>query len=70
MKKNKIPLECYVDIFKQILNLHNELFVDDNRFKLIAVDVTYNNIKGLLETSLNPKIFLDLLISITIFHYI
>ena len=57
-KDRMIPHTFYKDLFYKVRNLHNENYKSNDKFNLIAVDGTYNNtnvnnVKGLLETSLN-----------------
>jgi hypothetical protein len=61
-KEKNIPTYLYSEIYKNLLNLYNEFFIDKDIKRLIAVDGTYNNtnvynIKGYLETSLNLRFF-------------
>jgi hypothetical protein len=61
-KEKNIPLNFYFSLFKKLFDLYNDLFVDKQLKKLIAVDGTYNNTnvynyKNFLETSLNMGFF-------------
>jgi len=55
-KENKIPFEYYKSIYDKILILHN-YYAKPNKYKIIAVDGTYNNTNlknnKKLETNLN-----------------
>ena len=57
-KEQNIPLSFYTGLLKNIYEVHNKLFNNNKKFKVIAVDGTYNNtnihnVKQFLETSLN-----------------
>lgn len=42
-KENNVPVKMYMEILTDIKQFYNDTYTEDDKYKLIAVDGTYNN---------------------------